>query len=67
VDARPRRRRLQYRLRGKETINGDLRLPGRTGLRDRQLVGGTIIWRQSEGHTYVTTPGSALLFPSLCF
>jgi hypothetical protein len=27
---------------------------------------GTVIWRLPDGHTYVTTPGSALLFPSLC-
>jgi hypothetical protein len=26
---------------------------------------GTVIWTH-DGHTYVTTPGSALLFPSLC-
>ena len=25
-----------------------------------------MIWRLPDGHTYVTTPGSALLFPSLC-
>jgi hypothetical protein len=33
---------------------------------DQQLPDGTIIWRLPDGHTYVTTPGSALLFPSLC-
>jgi|SRR5271166_1014011 len=33
---------------------------------DEQLPDGTIIWRLPDGHTYVTTPGSALLFPSLC-
>jgi hypothetical protein len=27
---------------------------------------GTVIWVLPDGHTYVTTPGSALLFPSLC-
>jgi hypothetical protein len=27
---------------------------------------GTVIWDLPDGHTYVTTPGSALLFPSLC-
>nr|WP_231993738.1 HNH endonuclease signature motif containing protein [Mycobacterium sp. 852002-50816_SCH5313054-b] len=34
--------------------------------RDEQLPDGTIIWRLPDGHTYITTPGSALLFPSLC-
>ncbi len=34
--------------------------------RDQQLPDGTLIWRLPDGHTYVTTPGSALLFPSLC-
>jgi hypothetical protein len=33
---------------------------------DEQLPDGTVIWRLPDGHTYVTTPGSALLFPSLC-
>ena len=27
---------------------------------------GTVIWASRSGHTYVTTPGSTLLFPSLC-
>ena len=36
------------------------------GWRDEQLPDGTLIWRLPNGHTYVTTPGSALLFPSLC-
>lgn len=36
------------------------------GWRDEQLPDGTVIWRLPGGHTYVTTPGSALLFPSLC-
>jgi hypothetical protein len=36
------------------------------GWRDHQLPDGTVIWTLSDGHTYVTTPGSALLFPSLC-
>ncbi|WP_082946806.1 HNH endonuclease signature motif containing protein [Mycobacterium sp. ACS4054] len=36
------------------------------GWRDQQLPDGTLIWRLPGGHTYVTTPGSALLFPSLC-
>ena len=25
-----------------------------------------MIWTSPSGHTYVTTPGSALLFPALC-
>jgi hypothetical protein len=36
------------------------------GWRDRQLADGTLIWTSPAGQTYVTTPGSALLFPSLC-
>jgi hypothetical protein len=36
------------------------------GWRDQQLPDGTVIWTSPSGHTYVTTPGSALLFPSLC-
>jgi hypothetical protein len=35
------------------------------GWRDRQLADGTVIWALPGGQTYVTTPGSALLFPSL--
>ena len=27
---------------------------------------GTVIWTLPDGQVYVTTPGSALLFPSLC-
>jgi Domain of unknown function (DUF222) len=34
--------------------------------REKQLPDGTVIWTSPSGHTYVTTPGSALLFPSLC-
>ena len=37
------------------------------GWRDQQLPDGTIILTSPAGHTYVTTPGSALLFPSLCY
>jgi hypothetical protein len=33
---------------------------------DQQLPDGTLIWTSPSGHTYITTPGSALLFPSLC-
>jgi hypothetical protein len=29
-------------------------------------TGGTVIWTLPDRHTYVTTPGSALLFPTLC-
>ena len=36
------------------------------GWRDQQLPDGTLIWTLPDGHTYVTTPGSALLFPTLC-
>lgn len=36
------------------------------GWRDKQLRDGTVIWTSPSGDTYVTTPGSALLFPSLC-
>src|ERR1700736_5115891 len=36
------------------------------GWHDQQLPDGTIILTSPSGHTYITTPGSALLFPSLC-
>ncbi len=36
------------------------------GWRDQQLPDGTLIWTSPSGQTYITTPGSALLFPSLC-
>jgi hypothetical protein len=36
------------------------------GWRDKQLPDGTVILVSPSGQTYVTTPGSALLFPSLC-
>ncbi|WP_301146226.1 HNH endonuclease signature motif containing protein [Mycobacterium simiae] len=36
------------------------------GWQDRQLPDGTVIWTLPGGPTYVTTPGSALLFPALC-
>lgn len=36
------------------------------GWRDKQLTDGTVILVAPNGHTYVTTPGSALLFPRLC-
>jgi Domain of unknown function (DUF222) len=36
------------------------------GWRDQQLTDGTVVLESPSGRTYVTTPGSALLFPSLC-
>ncbi len=36
------------------------------GWREQQLPDGTPILTSPAGRTYVTTPGSALLFPSLC-
>jgi len=36
------------------------------GWRDQQLPDATLILTSPAGQTYVTTPGSALLFPSLC-
>jgi len=36
------------------------------GWRDKQLPDGTVIWVLPDGQTYVTHPGSALLFPNLC-
>jgi hypothetical protein len=33
---------------------------------DRQLPDGTVILESPSGQAYVTAPGSALLFPSLC-
>jgi hypothetical protein len=38
----------------------------RAGWHDKQLRDGTVIWTSPSGDTYITTPGSALLFPSLC-
>ena len=35
------------------------------GWRDRQLGDGTVVWDVPDGQTYVTLPGSALLFPTL--
>ena len=37
------------------------------GWTDKQLADGTLILTSPSGQTYVTTPGSALLFPSLCY
>jgi hypothetical protein len=36
------------------------------GWGEKQLADGTLVLTSPAGHTYVTTPGSALLFPSLC-
>jgi hypothetical protein len=36
------------------------------GWTEQQLADGTLILTCPDGQTYVTTPGSALLFPSLC-
>ncbi|MGE2713876.1 HNH endonuclease signature motif containing protein [Mycolicibacterium litorale] len=36
------------------------------GWKDQQLPDGAVIWTSPSGHTYITTPGSALLFPTLC-
>jgi hypothetical protein len=36
------------------------------GWRDRQWPDGTIVWTSPTGRTYVTRPGSRLLFPALC-
>jgi hypothetical protein len=36
------------------------------GWREKQLADGTLILTSPSGDTHVTTPGSALLFPSLC-
>ncbi|BBY67385.1 HNH endonuclease signature motif containing protein [Mycolicibacterium helvum] len=35
------------------------------GWKDKQLADGTVIWTLPDGDTYVTTPGSVLLFPAL--
>ncbi len=37
------------------------------GWREKQLPDGTLILTSPAGQTHVTTPGSALLFPSLCY
>lgn len=35
------------------------------GWRDKQLADGTVIWTLPSGQTYITSPGSAILFPAL--
>jgi hypothetical protein len=39
---------------------------GSGGWRDRQLTDGTVVWTSPDGQTYITRPGSLLLFPRLC-
>jgi hypothetical protein len=39
---------------------------GVNGWRDEQRPDGTVIWTAPTGQTYVTRPGSRLLFPALC-
>ena len=39
---------------------------GPDGWRDRQHPDGTITWISPSGRTYITRPGSRLLFPALC-
>jgi hypothetical protein len=36
------------------------------GWTEQRLADGTLILTSQDGQAYVTTPGSALLFPSLC-
>ena len=36
------------------------------GWGDEQLADGTVIWTSPAGQRYVTHPGSALIFPTLC-
>jgi hypothetical protein len=60
--------------RGGPTHAGNLKCFCRThhlvktfwGWKDQQLPDGTLIFTSPSGTTHVTTPGSALLFPSLC-
>jgi hypothetical protein len=37
------------------------------GWREQQLPDGTLILTSPTGHTHVSTPGSTLLFPTLCY
>lgn len=37
-----------------------------TGWRDQQRPDGTVVWTSPTGRTYITRPGSRLLFPVLC-
>jgi hypothetical protein len=36
------------------------------GWKDRQLPDGTVVWTLPSDQTYVTLPGSAFIFPTLC-
>ncbi|MCX8562581.1 DUF222 domain-containing protein [Mycolicibacterium mucogenicum] len=36
---------------------------GRDGWRDRQQPDGTVVWTAPTGHTYISVPGSRILFP----
>jgi len=36
------------------------------GWRDQQLPDSTVIWTSPSEQIYITTPGSAVLFPTLC-
>ncbi|WP_390888002.1 HNH endonuclease signature motif containing protein [Candidatus Mycobacterium wuenschmannii] len=36
------------------------------GWSDRQLPDGTVVWTSPTRHTYMTDPGSAMLFPQFC-
>jgi hypothetical protein len=38
---------------------------GPDGWRDRQLADGTIVWTAPTGHTYISVPGSRILFPRM--
>lgn len=37
-----------------------------TGWYDEQRSDGTVVWRSPSGQSYITRPGSRLLFPALC-
>jgi hypothetical protein len=39
---------------------------GASGWRDEQRPDGVVIWTSPTGQTYITYPGSRLLFPGLC-
>jgi hypothetical protein len=39
---------------------------GEGGWRDHQERDGTVLWTAPDGRTHATTPGSRLLFPTLC-
>ena len=64
MDAPPRQCRSPHRLRDKETIDSELRLLAAWASANRQLVGGTVIWKSPTGKTYKTRPGSRIFFPA---